>query len=87
MKDTSAAQARSGKDIQGIPWERLSISREKYRETRLEQYKNYENVPQSGQVSEEVCYHLPVLNILILTFFLNKQFVQVCTKSKGKIGI
>ncbi|KAD4386321.1 hypothetical protein R6Q59_009572 [Mikania micrantha] len=55
LQDTSAAQARRGKDIQGIPWERLSITREKYRQTRLEQYKNYENIPQSGQGSEKDC--------------------------------
>ncbi|KAG6768842.1 hypothetical protein POTOM_024452 [Populus tomentosa] len=55
ITDTSAADARKGKDIQGIPWERLSISREKYRQTRLEQYKNYENVPQSGESSEKEC--------------------------------
>lgn len=54
--DTSAADARKGKDIQGIPWERLSISRERYRQTRLEQYKNYENVPQSGEGSEKVTF-------------------------------
>ncbi|KAL5182292.1 putative WD repeat-containing protein [Glycine soja] len=55
MTDTSAAEARKGKDIQGIPWDRLSISREKYRQTRLEQYKNYENIPQSGEQSEKEC--------------------------------
>ncbi|XP_073028597.1 uncharacterized WD repeat-containing protein C2A9.03-like isoform X2 [Primulina eburnea] len=55
ITDTSAAEARKGKDIQGIPWERLSISREKYRQTRLEQYKNYENIPQSGEGSEKEC--------------------------------
>lgn len=53
VTDTSSAQARKGKDIQGIPWERLSISREKYRQTRLEQYKNYENIPDSGEASEK----------------------------------
>lgn len=52
--DTTAAQARRGIDIQGIPWERLSITREKYRKTRLEQYKNYENIPNSGEGSEKV---------------------------------
>uniref|UniRef100_A0A2N9J8X7 Uncharacterized protein n=1 Tax=Fagus sylvatica TaxID=28930 RepID=A0A2N9J8X7_FAGSY len=51
LADTTAAQARSGKDIQGIPWDRLSITREKYRQTRLEQYKNYENIPHSGEGS------------------------------------
>ncbi|KAJ9567702.1 hypothetical protein OSB04_003668 [Centaurea solstitialis] len=55
LADTSAAQARRGKDIQGIPWERLSITREKYRQTRLEQYKNYENIPQSGEGSQKAC--------------------------------
>ncbi|XP_044472806.1 uncharacterized WD repeat-containing protein C2A9.03-like [Mangifera indica] len=53
--DTSAAQARRGKDIQGIPWDRLSITREKYRQTRLEEYKNYENIPQSGEGSGKDC--------------------------------
>eukprot|EP01018_Ginkgo_biloba_P007573 Gb_24277 [translate_table: standard] len=42
--DTTAMQARHGKDIQGIPWEMLHFTREKYRETRLQQYKNYENL-------------------------------------------
>ncbi|KAK4390143.1 hypothetical protein Sango_2077600 [Sesamum angolense] len=31
--DTSAVEAKNGKDIQGIPWERLNFTREKYRET------------------------------------------------------
>ncbi|GMY30731.1 uncharacterized WD repeat-containing protein C2A9.03-like [Fagus crenata] len=53
--DTTATQARSGKDIQGIPWDRLSITREKYRQTRLEQYKNYENIPHSGEGSGKDC--------------------------------
>ncbi|CAO2822410.1 unnamed protein product [Amaranthus hypochondriacus] len=48
VTDTSAASARRGKDIQGYPWDKLNITREKYRLTRLEQYKNYENVPTSG---------------------------------------
>nr|GFA23957.1 hypothetical protein [Tanacetum cinerariifolium] len=55
FENTTAAQARRGKDIQGIPWERLSITREKYRQTRLEQYKNYENIAESGKGSEKVC--------------------------------
>ncbi|GFQ00294.1 uncharacterized WD repeat-containing protein c2a9.03 [Phtheirospermum japonicum] len=54
-EDTTAAQTREGKDIQGISWERLSTTRNKYRETRLAQYRNYENVPQSGQASEKEC--------------------------------
>ncbi|XP_020547675.1 uncharacterized WD repeat-containing protein C2A9.03-like isoform X4 [Sesamum indicum] len=45
--DTSAVEAKNGKDIQGIPWERLNFTREKYRETRLKLYKNYESLSQS----------------------------------------
>lgn len=55
VTDTSSSEARRGKDIQGIPWNRLSITRDKYRQTRLEQYKNYENVPNSGEDSEKEC--------------------------------
>jgi WD40 repeat protein len=53
--ETSSADTRKGKDIQGIPWEKLAISREKYRQTRLEQYKNYENVPNSGEEAKKDC--------------------------------
>src|ERR1044072_3668385 len=62
-----AAEARKGKDIQGIPWDRLSISRDKYRQTRLEQYKNYENIPQSGEHSDKVKYLL----LLVLLHLCN----------------
>ncbi|XP_038685019.1 uncharacterized WD repeat-containing protein C2A9.03-like [Tripterygium wilfordii] len=55
VADTSAAEAREGKDIQGIPWDRLNVTREKYRQTRLEQYKNYENIPHSGEGSGKGC--------------------------------
>lgn len=41
--------------MQGILWERLPVTREKYRQTRLEQYKNYENVPNSGEEAIKVC--------------------------------
>lgn len=53
--DTSAVEARNGKDIQGIPWERLNFTREKYRETRLKQYKNYENLSRSREDLEKEC--------------------------------
>ncbi|KAL2503811.1 Transducin/WD40 repeat-like superfamily protein [Abeliophyllum distichum] len=53
--DTSALEARNGKDIQGIPWERLNFTREKYRESRLKQYKNYENLSRSHEDLEKGC--------------------------------
>nr|DAD37166.1 TPA_asm: hypothetical protein HUJ06_007807 [Nelumbo nucifera] len=55
VTDITSVHARKGKDIQGIPWERLNITREKYRQTRLEQYKNYENIPSSGEVVDKEC--------------------------------
>ncbi|PWA70849.1 WD40/YVTN repeat-like-containing domain-containing protein [Artemisia annua] len=55
VTDTSSAQARKGKDIQGIPWDRLNITRESYRRTRLEQYRNYENIPLSGDAVDKNC--------------------------------
>ncbi|TKW41306.1 hypothetical protein SEVIR_1G305600v4 [Setaria viridis] len=55
IPDTSSADARKGKDMQGILWERLPVTREKYRQTRLEQYKNYENVPNSGEEAIKDC--------------------------------
>lgn len=59
--DTTAAEARLGKDIQGIPWERLQFTREKYRETRLQQYKNYETLSPSHEEIEKVGRSVPVL--------------------------
>ncbi|KAL1310048.1 hypothetical protein HN51_052726 [Arachis hypogaea] len=53
--DTSASEARKGKDIQGIPWEKLNYSRQKYRETRLKQYKNYENLSHSREDLDKEC--------------------------------
>ncbi|CAN0824403.1 Uncharacterized WD repeat-containing protein C2A9.03 [Linum grandiflorum] len=52
--DTTALEFRRGKDIQGIPWERLNYTRDKYRETRLKQYKNYENLsPSHDEINKE----------------------------------
>ncbi|OIW06918.1 hypothetical protein TanjilG_19567 [Lupinus angustifolius] len=55
VTDTSAAQARIGKDIQGIQWDRLNVTRQNYRLTRLQQYRNYENIPQSGDAVDKEC--------------------------------
>ncbi|ONK69736.1 uncharacterized protein A4U43_C05F26180 [Asparagus officinalis] len=51
--DTSSEQARRGKDIQGIPWDRLHITRENYWRERLEQYNIYDNVHSSGDQVDE----------------------------------
>ncbi|KAM0863452.1 hypothetical protein ACQ4PT_044585 [Festuca glaucescens] len=54
IPDTSAVDATKGKEIQGIPWEKLAITREKYRQARIEQYKNYENIPNSGEAAAKL---------------------------------
>ncbi|CAE5959371.1 unnamed protein product [Arabidopsis arenosa] len=42
--DTSAQEARNGKDIQGIQWEGFKYTRDEFRETRLIQYENFVNI-------------------------------------------
>ncbi|XP_076886995.1 uncharacterized protein LOC143537005 [Bidens hawaiensis] len=70
VTDTSSTQAKAGKDIQGVPWERLDITREGYRRTRLEQYRNYENIPLSG-VSVDKEYKLKSKDGNYYEFFRN----------------
>ncbi|XP_062029134.1 uncharacterized protein LOC133745152 [Rosa rugosa] len=53
--DTSALEGRNGIDIQGIPWERVNFTRDKYREARLKQYKNYESLGRPRQDLEKEC--------------------------------
>ncbi|CAM0906842.1 unnamed protein product [Alopecurus aequalis] len=53
--DTSAVEHRDGKDMQGIPWERLNYSRDQYREIRLKQYKNYESLSRSHEGLDMEC--------------------------------
>ncbi|XP_034576402.1 uncharacterized WD repeat-containing protein C2A9.03 isoform X1 [Setaria viridis] len=55
MDDTSASDYKEGKDIQGIPWERLNYSRDQYREMRLKEYKNYQNLTRSRSGLEQEC--------------------------------
>uniref|UniRef100_A0ACD5WYY4 Uncharacterized protein n=1 Tax=Avena sativa TaxID=4498 RepID=A0ACD5WYY4_AVESA len=53
--DTSALEFRQGKDMQGIPWERLNYTRDQYRQMRLKQYKNYESLARPRDGLEKVC--------------------------------
>ncbi|XP_072973855.1 uncharacterized WD repeat-containing protein C2A9.03-like isoform X2 [Typha angustifolia] len=56
--DTSALEYRNGKDMQGLPWKSLNYSREKYREMRLKQYRNYENLSMPHDGLEKECKQL-----------------------------
>ncbi|KAK3151777.1 hypothetical protein QOZ80_3AG0250410 [Eleusine coracana subsp. coracana] len=55
MDDTSASDYKEGKDMQGIPWERLNYSRDQYRDMRLRQYKNYQSLTRSCSGVEQEC--------------------------------
>ncbi|RLM87188.1 putative WD repeat-containing protein C2A9.03-like isoform X2 [Panicum miliaceum] len=52
---TSAAEYRNGKDMQGIPWERLHYSRDDYRGRRLNEYMNYESLFRSHELLDSEC--------------------------------
>ncbi|TVU46793.1 hypothetical protein EJB05_06356, partial [Eragrostis curvula] len=54
MDDTSASDYKEGKDMQGIPWERLNYNRDQYRDMRLKQYKNYESLARSRSGLEQL---------------------------------
>jgi hypothetical protein len=56
--DTTAAQAVAGRDIQGIPWDRLQFTREQYREKRVAEYKNYANLEFSLAELDAACLPL-----------------------------
>ncbi|XP_014501775.1 uncharacterized WD repeat-containing protein C2A9.03 isoform X1 [Vigna radiata var. radiata] len=73
--DTTASEARNGKDIQGIPWERLNYSRDKYRETRLKQYKNYESLSRSRHHLHKECLNVQK-GKTFYDFFFNTRLVK-----------
>ncbi|XP_047174493.1 uncharacterized WD repeat-containing protein C2A9.03-like isoform X2 [Vigna umbellata] len=73
--DTTASEARNGKDIQGIPWERLNYSRDKYRETRLKQYKNYESLSRSRHHLHKECLNVQK-GKTFYNFFFNTRLVK-----------
>ncbi|KAH1110792.1 hypothetical protein GLYMA_04G104200v4 [Glycine max] len=73
--DTTASEARNGKDIQGIPWERLNYSRDKYRETRLKQYKNYQNFSRSRHDLRKECLEVQK-GETFYDFFFNTRLVK-----------
>ncbi|KAE8788957.1 putative WD repeat-containing protein C2A9.03 [Hordeum vulgare] len=49
-EDTSVMELMKGKDIHGIHWERLTITRDGYRKSRLEGYTNFENMSNFGRL-------------------------------------
>ena len=56
--DTTAAQAKAGRDIQGIPWDRLQFTRDQYRAKRVQEYKNYANLEFAPADLDGMCTRL-----------------------------
>ncbi|KAF7014720.1 hypothetical protein CFC21_028683 [Triticum aestivum] len=73
--DTSAVEYRNGKDMQGIPWERLKYSRDQYRKMRLKHYKNYENLARSHQGFDMECKQVET-NDRFYDFCFNTRLVK-----------
>jgi len=44
LPDVSAADVAAGKDMQGIPWEKMLFGRDQYREMKMKNYRNYQNL-------------------------------------------
>jgi len=44
LPDVSVADVAAGKDMQGIPWEKMLFGRDQYREMKMKNYRNYQNL-------------------------------------------
>jgi hypothetical protein len=44
LTDVSVEDVRDGKDMQGIPWEKIVFRRDQYREMKMKNYRNYQNL-------------------------------------------
>ncbi|XP_076915492.1 putative WD repeat-containing protein C2A9.03 [Bidens hawaiensis] len=75
VRDTSSAQARRGKDIQGVPWERLGETREMFRRARLGAYRNFENLRFSGD-AVDMRYRQKPSDGKYYDFFYNSRAVR-----------
>ncbi|RHZ79609.1 hypothetical protein Glove_143g62 [Diversispora epigaea] len=55
LREVTSKDAENGMDVQGITWDTLNVSRQRYRELRLMDYKNYENVQKShDEIKKEI---------------------------------
>jgi len=53
MPDVSAEDVANGKDVQGIPWEKMLFPRNQYREMKMKSYKNYQNLSYAREDLQE----------------------------------
>ncbi|CAG8719865.1 8668_t:CDS:2, partial [Cetraspora pellucida] len=47
LREVTSQDAENGMDVQGITWDSFNVTRQRYRELRLIDYKNYENIQRS----------------------------------------
>ena len=62
LPDVSVADVAAGKDMQGIPWEKMLFGRDQYREMKMKNYRNYQNLSYAREDALQVLTkHLSVL--------------------------
>ncbi|KAF8768926.1 hypothetical protein HU200_007117 [Digitaria exilis] len=54
LPDVSAADVAAGKDMQGIPWEKMLFGRDQYREMKMKNYRNYQNLSYAREDAVQV---------------------------------
>ena len=59
LPDVSAADVAAGKDMQGIPWEKMLFGRDKYREMKMKNYRNYQNLSYAREDALQVLNTCP----------------------------
>ena len=60
LPDVSAADVAAGKDMQGIPWEKMLFGRDKYREMKMKNYRNYQNLSYAREDALQVLNTCPI---------------------------
>lgn len=55
MPDVSVEDVVNGKDVQGIPWEKMLFPRDLYREMKMKGYKNYQNLSYAREDALQDC--------------------------------
>ena len=66
LPDVSAADVAAGKDMQGIPWEKMLFGRDKYREMKMKNYRNYQNLSYAREDALQVlntCFLFPPIDV------------------------
>ncbi|KAL5221577.1 hypothetical protein ABZP36_026290 [Zizania latifolia] len=55
LPDVSVEDVLGGKDMQGIPWEKMLFRRDQYREMKLKNYRNYQNLSYAREEALQEC--------------------------------